>query len=133
MKKLILISILFLGSNINLIANSIMHFKIDCQKGNLQECLKLGHIYRDGTSGQINYTQAIKYYRMACENGYIDACNNLAMRYLNGQGVKANKAKAIELFSKSCTNGLKDGCHNLKGFKEYNIKINSNKSKNTAK
>ena len=122
MKEILLISILILGSSLNLFANNTAYLKKSCDAGNAEKCFKLGHIYRDGTGIKINYTNAIKYYRMACDNGYVEACNNLGVRYLNGQGAEASKTKAVHFFAKACDEGARDGCHNLKGLEKYSSK-----------
>lgn len=127
MKKIILVSILFFGSNLNLFANNVAYLKKSCDNGDAEKCFKLGSMYRDGTGTKINYPNAIKYYSKACDNGYAMACNNLGVRYLNGQGAKENKEKAVHFFVKACDDGVRDGCENRKGLKEYSSKTENNK------
>lgn len=123
MRRILLAGILMLGGSLNLYAKNIAYLKKSCDNGNAEKCFKLGHMYRDGDSVKINYSNAIKYYRMACDNGYPEACNNLGIRYVNGQGEKESKEKAVHFFEKACDNSVRNGCHNLKVMEKEISKI----------
>jgi len=114
--------------------NSLELLEKNCNLGNAQECVLLGHrakpnfqkaskfyekacnynsaigcsflvvLYEDGTLKDKDYSKRIKYSEKGCNLGTSMMCVNLSMMYAGGQGVEEDFAKAKELYHKGCDN-----------------------------
>ena len=107
----------------------IKEHKIECDKGVLDSCRKLGHYWKgDGDSQSTKYFQrdlvkARDYFYKACggtdkkNRSRLTACYWLADMIRNGEGGYGNPDKAMTLFKEICDLGYGMGCL------EYGIEV----------
>ena len=90
-----------------------------CDGGNLQDCKRLGDMYRrshleeaDAKSAAL-YQKALPFYQKACDGGDAKRCGDLSTMYFDGLGVSKDLAKAVLLEKKACDGGDTGECLGL--------------------
>ena len=79
MKKILLLTLLFLGTIIHLDAAAFGENKKACTGGNAEGCFNLGLMYVKGQGVKQDYFKAKDLFGKACDGGVTNGCKNYAI------------------------------------------------------
>ena len=90
------------------------HFARECDQGNLESCVTLGHFYLNGLEGLPRDDQrAYQLFYAGCAGGVILGCANLGFVYEHGRGTGQDYEIARELYRDACGRGNQWSCTSL--------------------
>ena len=106
-------------------------FRVACDGGNLNACVRLGDRYRDGMGVPFDLSEARRLLGRGCNAGDFEACGDLAAVQFY-RGSLEEIPKAIELLRKSCDRDYPFGCLRLARLVEAGASIDRSAARGNA-
>jgi TPR repeat protein len=84
-----------------------------CDKGSLEDCLKLAYAYSAGDASRRNDTKATQLFEKACALGSGAGCTFVGRMYEFAHGVAKDEARAASAYQRACDLDYITGCYNF--------------------
>ena len=84
--------------------------RVDCGKGDMFECLRLGWQYNTGYGVKKDIERGFSLINKACAGGVAEACTSQGIMQMSGHGTAQDETAAFALFDKACAAGDMYGC-----------------------
>lgn len=85
-------------------------YREECDRGELESCVGLAHLWRQGRGGDQDLEKAQAMFADACEKGSADACTSGAFLHFEGRDGETDYEAARTLYQKACDLDDVSGC-----------------------
>ncbi len=85
-------------------------YRQECDDGDLDSCVGLAHLWRQGRGGEQDLEKAQALFGDACDKGAADACTNGAFLHFEGRDGEKDYEAARALYEKACELDDVSGC-----------------------